>query len=129
MPNINGPFEIAERSLHGVLRPRREVVMLDADERCDEEITKLIASGHSRAPVARHRDLDDVLGVVDLRDLISRDAAVTPVAVPPRPTMQLCRIVRCDATRPCLPIDLRESPFATRRSDRPRDTDLARPGC
>ncbi len=42
-----------------------------------------MASGHSRAPVVRSRDLDDVIGVVHLRDLLveqgTLEAAVRPI--------------------------------------------------
>jgi len=81
---INGAFEIAERSLQQVLRPRREVVVLDAEDSRSATIAKLIASGHSRAPVARHGDLDELVGVAHLRDLIAEgDNEVIDRAAPP----------------------------------------------
>jgi putative hemolysin len=68
---ISGAFEIAERSVYEVLRPRRDVVVLDADLACRAAIDTLIGSGHSRAPVADQADLDRVVGVVHLRDLVA----------------------------------------------------------
>ncbi|MGW4115351.1 transporter associated domain-containing protein, partial [Actinosynnema sp. NPDC004786] len=44
---------------------------------------ELAASGHSRAPVARGGHLDDVVGVVHLRDLLRDDARLVDVARPP----------------------------------------------
>lgn len=67
---IDGAFEISERSLHEVLRPRREVFVLDADAPTTVALDQLAASGHSRAPVGANRSLDDVVGVVHLRDLL-----------------------------------------------------------
>lgn len=67
---IDGAFEISERSLHEILRPRREVFVLDADAPTKVALDQLAASGHSRAPVGANGSLDDVVGVVHLRDLL-----------------------------------------------------------
>ncbi len=75
---IDGAFEIADRSLREVLRPRPEVVHLAAEARCDEALASLVASGHSRAPVTATGSLDDVTGVVHMRDLIR--GGTSPVA-------------------------------------------------
>lgn len=78
---IDGAFEISERTLREVLRPRPEVVHLAADARCADALSVLLESGHSRAPVAATASLDDVVGVVHLRDLIvGADLAVGDVA-------------------------------------------------
>ncbi len=67
---IDGAFEIAERTVQQVLVPRREVLVLDADAPADEALEQLKESGFSRAPVAVGQRLDEVLGVVHLRQLI-----------------------------------------------------------
>lgn len=67
---IDGAFEISGRKLKEVLRPRRDVFVLDADATGDDALPALAASGHSRAPVGVHGELDEVLGVVHLRDLL-----------------------------------------------------------
>jgi putative hemolysin len=67
---IDGAFEISERTLDEVLRPRPDVVVLDADWTAAQALDALVASGHSRAPVAHDGNLDDVVGAVHLRDLI-----------------------------------------------------------
>jgi putative hemolysin len=78
---IDGAFEIAERTLDEVLRPRPDVLVLDGDWTCDRSIQELAASGHSRAPVAHDRNLDDVVGLVHLRDLLDQgDRPVGEVA-------------------------------------------------
>lgn len=68
---IDGAFEIAERSLLEVLRPRPDVVTIDAATPCSEARDALVASGHSRAPVVTTGSLDDVVGIVHLRDLLA----------------------------------------------------------
>jgi putative hemolysin len=78
---IEGAFDIAERTLRQVLVPRRQVVALLADQSVSEGLDRLLASGHSRAPVVGH-DLDDVVGVVHLRDLVSGDGTVGDRARP-----------------------------------------------
>jgi putative hemolysin len=74
---IQGAFEIAERTLDEVLRPRRDVFVLAADLPTREALDQLATSGHSRAPVGEHGSLDDVAGVVHLRDLL--DGSEQPV--------------------------------------------------
>jgi magnesium and cobalt exporter, CNNM family len=69
---ISGAFEIGHRTLREILVPRRDVKVLDADQPATEGVDRLITLGHSRAPVV-HGDLDDVVGVVHLRDLVGAD--------------------------------------------------------
>ena len=80
---IDGAFEIAERSLREVHRPRPDVFTLDSDEPCRAAMRALADSGHSRAPVGRGGALDEVIGVVHLRDLLhGGDRPVAEVAAP-----------------------------------------------
>ena len=69
---IDGAFEIAERTLDQVLVPRPDVFVLDGDWTAERALHELSASAHSRAPVAHDRNLDDVVGVVHLRDLLDQ---------------------------------------------------------
>jgi putative hemolysin len=71
---LSGAFEITERTLGQVLRARRDVVVLTAASSSADALEVLVASGHSRAPVAEGGELDDVVGVVHLRDLIGAGA-------------------------------------------------------
>lgn len=80
---ISGAFEIAERSLQEVLRPRRDVVVIDVEATCEEATRVLVDSGHSRAPVAENADLDRVVGVVHLRDLVEKGGTAGERAQPP----------------------------------------------
>lgn len=78
---IDGAFEIAERTLHEVLLPRRDVFVLDGAQQGALALRELSASGHSRAPVGVGGSLDDVIGFVHLRDLLDLgDAPVSEAA-------------------------------------------------
>lgn len=73
---ISGAFEVAERHLHEVVRPRGDVVVLDPTAACENGVSILVTSAHSRAPVAQGGDLDNVSGVVHLRDLVAAGGTV-----------------------------------------------------
>ena len=73
---ITGALEIHERLLRGVLVPRREVFTLDADLPVEQARVALADSGHSRAPVVRSNNLDDVVGIALLRDLLGEGGTV-----------------------------------------------------
>ena len=66
---LTGAFEIAERRLRDVLVPRRDVVAMPEEATANAAIDRLVASTHSRCLVFRG-DLDDVAGIVHLRDLV-----------------------------------------------------------
>jgi putative hemolysin len=80
---IDGAFEISQRTLEEVMRPRPAVLKLDAAGRCGDALGRLASSGYSRAPVCAGGSLDDVVGVVHLRDLLGDpDRTVEEVAGP-----------------------------------------------
>jgi putative hemolysin len=79
---ISGAFEIADRILREILVPRRDVLTLATGCPAHEALRSLIAGGHSRAPVVGPAGLDDVIGVVHLRDLIEADGPVDALCRP-----------------------------------------------
>ncbi|GAA2669368.1 membrane protein [Actinoplanes palleronii] len=84
---ISGAFEIADRILREILVPRRDVLVLPAQLPAPEALQLLVDGGHSRAPVTGPMGLDDVLGVVHLRDLVGAEGPVrehmfTPLFLP-----------------------------------------------
>lgn len=94
---ISGAFEIADRILREILVPRRDVLSLPTGMKASEALRLLIDSGHSRAPVVGPAGLDDVIGVVHLRDLVD---AVGPVDSAARPGLFLPETLRVsDALR------------------------------
>jgi putative hemolysin len=68
-----GAFEVADRTVRQVLVPRAEVVVIDSEDQIAEALALLLDEGHSRAPVAANRDLDEALGIAHLRDLVAAD--------------------------------------------------------
>ncbi|CAN5671757.1 hemolysin family protein [soil metagenome] len=79
---IAGALEIHERRLREVLVPRLAVRRLDATLPVEQARVELAASGHTRAPVVSSGDLDDVIGVVHLRDLLGSCGTVADVMHP-----------------------------------------------
>ena len=79
---ISGAFEIADRILREILVPRRDVLCLPTGTNAPDALRLLIHGGHSRAPVVGPAGLDDVIGVVHLRDLVGADGRVDTLARP-----------------------------------------------
>jgi len=76
---LAGAFEIKDRRLREISVPRPEIFSLPANSSVDDAIPMLLESGHSRAPVTG-RDIDDVVGIVHLRDLIGSDGSLAECA-------------------------------------------------
>jgi putative hemolysin len=79
---ISGAFEIADRILREILVPRRDVLTLPTGAPAHEALRQLIDGGHSRAPVVGPAGLDDVIGVVHLRDLVGAEGPVDSLCRP-----------------------------------------------
>jgi magnesium and cobalt exporter, CNNM family len=79
---ISGAFEVAERILREILVPRRDVTTLPADLATGPALGRLAASGQTRAPVVGPAGLDEVVGLVHLRDLIDGTGVVADHAHP-----------------------------------------------
>jgi len=95
---LSGAFEIADRTLREIVRPRGDVVVLADTLSAPEALAQLARTGHSRAPVAPSGDLDDALGFVHLRDLV--DDAPTDLAARMHPLTVFPETVRVlDALR------------------------------
>ncbi|MEH0844659.1 hemolysin family protein [Micromonospora sp. CPCC 205711] len=89
---LSGAFDIAGRTLREILVARRDVMMLPATIAAPEAMRRLAAAGRSRAPVTGPGGLDDVRGVVHIRDLVdgegttvgerAREALLLPGTLP-----------------------------------------------
>jgi putative hemolysin len=79
---ISGAFEIADRILREVLVPRGQVTTLRADLPTAQGLRLLAESGHSRAPVVTRGGLDDVVGMVHMRDLLGGTGTVADHVTP-----------------------------------------------
>lgn len=78
---IGGAFEFADRTLREILVPRPSVIALPADMPAAAAAERIVATGHSRAPVYGE-GLDDVVGIVHLRSLVGASGAVRDHAQP-----------------------------------------------
>lgn len=89
-------FDVGQRTLTEVMRPRTEVDFLTADIPVRKARGEALALGHSRYPVVG-TSLDDIVGFVHVRDLLLADLDRTPAVG------QLCRpILRLPGSKPAL---------------------------
>jgi putative hemolysin len=68
---VKSIFKLGDRAVSALMRPRRDVVWLDPDDPFSENQKKLATSLYSRFPVA-HGSLDNVVGIVQAKDLLTR---------------------------------------------------------
>lgn len=78
---ITGALEAADRVLREVLRPRTVVVALPGELPAAEGLRRLVASGHSRAPVFTST-IDDAERLVGVMDLVEQEGTVADHARP-----------------------------------------------
>ena len=79
---IIGVMRIADRTARGILTPRHDVEIADAQETRQQILERFQRSGHSRLPL-RNGGPDDVVGVIHARDILTEQTAATfnPLAV------------------------------------------------
>lgn len=68
---IQSVFELGDTPAREVMVPRTEMVWIESDKTAGQATSLAIRSGHSRVPVIGE-DVDDVVGVVYLKDLVRR---------------------------------------------------------
>jgi putative hemolysin len=78
---ITGALEATDRVLREVLRPRTDVVALPGELPAAEGLRRLVASGHSRAPVYTST-IDDAERLVGVMDLVEQEGTVADHARP-----------------------------------------------
>jgi len=71
---IHSIFEFGDTVVREVMRPRPDVIAVEVDATVDEAITIAINNGFSRMP-AYEESIDNVVGLVFLKDLAARGAA------------------------------------------------------
>lgn len=64
-----GALDLGHRTVDEIMRHRRQIEMVDADQTPDEILTQVLASPHTRLPVFRDSD-DNILGVIHAKDLL-----------------------------------------------------------
>ncbi|WP_067841614.1 hemolysin family protein [Nocardia lijiangensis] len=66
---IQSVFELRDTAARAVMVPRTEMVWIEADKSAAQAMSLAVRSGHSRIPVVGE-NVDDILGVVYLKDLV-----------------------------------------------------------
>jgi len=64
-----GALDLGERTVDEIMRHRRQIEMINADQTPGDILTQVLASQHTRLPVFRETD-DNILGVVHAKDLL-----------------------------------------------------------
>ena len=75
---VAGVFELADWRVSQLMTPRSEIVWFELHDRPEEIRRKMTESGLSRFPVA-HGNLDNILGVVEAKDMLIRALAGEPM--------------------------------------------------
>lgn len=70
---IKGALSFSSKTVYDILTPRTAIFSLPFEQKLDDETMKKICEiGHSRVPVYK-KDLDNIVGVLYLKDLLSHD--------------------------------------------------------
>lgn len=86
---IDALFHLADRTVKEVMTPRVDIVSLRTPLSADAIREAVTRTGHSRFPVASSDDLDDLIGIIHVKDLVrspERDLPpnLSKLARPPR---------------------------------------------
>ncbi|MGE0218496.1 hemolysin family protein, partial [Mycolicibacterium sp.] len=68
---IQSVFELGDTAAREVMVPRTEMVWIESDKTAGQATSLAVRSGHSRIPVIGE-NVDDIVGVVYLKDLVQR---------------------------------------------------------
>ncbi|MCG5432550.1 hemolysin family protein [Mycobacterium sp. MYCO198283] len=116
---IQSVFELGDTPAREVMVPRTEMVWIESDKSAGQATSLAVRSGHSRIPVVGE-NVDDILGVVYLKDLVQqtyystnggRDTKVSEVMRPPvfvpdsKPLDELLREMQRDRKHMALLVD------------------------
>lgn len=64
-----GALDLSHRTVDEIMRHRRQIEMIDADQTPDEIIAQVLASPHSRLPIFKD-DEENILGIIHAKDLL-----------------------------------------------------------
>src|SRR5215467_10010513 len=112
---VKSIFKLGDRGVSALMKPRRDVVWLDVNDPFAENQKKLASSLYSRFPVAQG-SLDNVLGIVQTKDLLTRclagskmdlkDNLRPPLFVPEAlPALRLLEMFKKSRTHMALVVD------------------------
>jgi putative hemolysin len=73
-------FRLSDRTVNSMMTHRSEIVWLDVEDPLEQNIKMIVASGHSNYVVCEG-DLDQVLGILKVKDLLSEYAGGHAVSI------------------------------------------------
>ena len=85
---IKRVFRFSDRRARALMTPRNYIVWIDQADPPDEIRRKIISSPHTRFPVC-DQSLDNLLGIVQVKDLLVQDQNVEPFRIKGRLTLPL----------------------------------------
>jgi putative hemolysin len=108
-------FRLSDRAVTSLMKPRHDIVWLDADAPVEQTMKQVVASSHSRFPVARG-SLDNIVGIAKEKDLLAGcmggrplnliDVSQPPLFVPGAiPAFRLLEMFKKSQTHVALVID------------------------
>jgi putative hemolysin len=75
---IEGVFRIGERRVGALMTPRMQIIWIELKDSPEEILEKVMTSHHSFFPVAEN-NLDNLLGIVDIKDLLAQSLRNSPL--------------------------------------------------
>jgi putative hemolysin len=85
---IKRVFRFSDRRARALMTPRNEIVWIDLADSPEEIRRKVLASPHARFPVC-DQSLDNLLGIVQIKDFLAQDQNVEPFRIKGRLTLPL----------------------------------------
>jgi len=67
---LEGVFELDNRRVESLMTPRHHVIALDLDDPDEQNLRKMIQSGHSMFPVFK-ADLENIIGMVSVKGILA----------------------------------------------------------
>lgn len=112
---VDNIFRLADQKIPQLMAPRPDIVWLDVEAPIEETRQRIINSPYSRMPVCQ-RSLDNILGVVEAKTLLSRVLAGEPLdlraalrqplyAPETRTVLQLLELFKRSATHIAMVVD------------------------
>lgn len=87
--------ELGETTIEEIMIPRSEVAALEATARVRDWVARVEETGHRMIPVYRE-DMDEIIGTLDLRELLAQPDADAPVKNLVREVRFVPETMRCD---------------------------------
>jgi len=112
---VEGVFRLNDRSVNAIMTPRTEIEWLDANDTPEQLLRQIMASSHSRFPVAQS-SLDNVVGILNAKDVLEKfvtntpfnllEMVTKPIWVPENtPAMRMLEMVREGGTHEVMIVD------------------------